>query len=489
MVISSGAMWSEPVKQELLAHHPAPCCSSTPSARRKRSAWAYRCRAGGSAAKTAAFTLGPDVKVLTEDGDQVTPGSDEIGILALGGRNPLGYYKDDEKSDRTFKEIDGVRYSIPGDFAQVRRRRVDPPARPRLRLHQLGRREDLPRGGGGGAQDARRRARRRRGRHSASDLRRADRGRGRGRRDGGADAPPRRTDRARQGSPGHVQGAAARAGRRPPSAGRPTARSTTSAIEPSRWTSSGRPRRHCPSTQPQCTQPTPAPPIPGDVRLSRMFIAPADATIGEASGVPSSRPILSVTWWRPGGPEPTCPSSCPPSSCSRAARCGCISCGPIPIFAALAENSRVLLERGRRLGLHPLVVEGASSDEDPALGIPTTYYGAVQLHRHGDRARRAHEPGSRRRHPAAPARRVPARRRRRRPGRSPPAKLHGHPRAFSIDVEHVPAKFKYGGNVDAAHRRAVVDHLLEPAAVPATTARPRTSTSLEAESGSAAASS
>ena len=74
---------------------------------------------GGSAAKTASFTLGPDVKVLTEDGVPVEPGSDEVGVLALGGRNPLGYYKDDEKSARTFREIDGVRYSIPGDFAQV----------------------------------------------------------------------------------------------------------------------------------------------------------------------------------------------------------------------------------------------------------------------------------------------------------------------------------------------------------------------------------
>jgi fatty-acyl-CoA synthase len=74
---------------------------------------------GGSAAKTASFTLAPDVKVLTEDGGPVEPGSDEVGVLALGGRNPLGYYKDEEKSDRTFKVIDGVRYSIPGDYAQV----------------------------------------------------------------------------------------------------------------------------------------------------------------------------------------------------------------------------------------------------------------------------------------------------------------------------------------------------------------------------------
>jgi acyl-CoA synthetase (AMP-forming)/AMP-acid ligase II len=73
----------------------------------------------GGAAKTAKFTLGPDVKVLTEDGREVAAGSGETGVLALGGRNPLGYYKDEEKSDKTFKLIDGVRYSIPGDFAQV----------------------------------------------------------------------------------------------------------------------------------------------------------------------------------------------------------------------------------------------------------------------------------------------------------------------------------------------------------------------------------
>ena len=40
-------------------------------------------------------------------------------MLALRGRNPLGYYKDDEKSASTFQEIDGIRYSVPGDFATV----------------------------------------------------------------------------------------------------------------------------------------------------------------------------------------------------------------------------------------------------------------------------------------------------------------------------------------------------------------------------------
>ena len=118
MIISSGAMWSEPVKEGLLAHHPGLLLVDAFSSS-EALGMGISVSASGAAAKTASFTLGPDVKVLTEDGRQVEPGSDEVGVLALGGRNPLGYYKDEEKSLRTFKEIDGVRYSIPGDYAQV----------------------------------------------------------------------------------------------------------------------------------------------------------------------------------------------------------------------------------------------------------------------------------------------------------------------------------------------------------------------------------
>ena len=118
MVISSGAMWSEPVKQALLAHHPGMLLVDAFSSS-EALGMGMSVSGGGAAAKTATFTLGPDVKVLSEDGREVAAGSDEIGVLALGGRNPLGYYKDPEKSERTFKEIDGIRYSIPGDYAQV----------------------------------------------------------------------------------------------------------------------------------------------------------------------------------------------------------------------------------------------------------------------------------------------------------------------------------------------------------------------------------
>ena len=68
---------------------------------------------------------GPTVKidastsVLGEDGNPVEPGSGVVGILARKGHIPIGYYKDEEKTKATFKEINGIRYSIPGDFAQV----------------------------------------------------------------------------------------------------------------------------------------------------------------------------------------------------------------------------------------------------------------------------------------------------------------------------------------------------------------------------------
>ena len=65
------------------------------------------------------FALGENVTVFTEDAREVTPGSDEVGLVATAGLVPLGYYKDPEKSARTFRTVNGVRYSFPGDFARV----------------------------------------------------------------------------------------------------------------------------------------------------------------------------------------------------------------------------------------------------------------------------------------------------------------------------------------------------------------------------------
>ncbi|HEV2363011.1 MAG TPA: hypothetical protein VGS12_02310 [Caulobacteraceae bacterium] len=46
-------------------------------------------------------------------------GSEEIGMVGCGGAIGLGYYKDEAKSAATFRDIGGVRYSFPGDFAKI----------------------------------------------------------------------------------------------------------------------------------------------------------------------------------------------------------------------------------------------------------------------------------------------------------------------------------------------------------------------------------
>jgi acyl-CoA synthetase (AMP-forming)/AMP-acid ligase II len=117
-IISSGVMWSEETKQGLLKHHSTMILVDAFSSS-EALGMGSSVSSGSSAARTAQFTLGPEVKVLDPDGHEVKPGSGQVGVLAIGGRNPLGYYKDETKSASTFRTYDGVRYSIPGDYAEV----------------------------------------------------------------------------------------------------------------------------------------------------------------------------------------------------------------------------------------------------------------------------------------------------------------------------------------------------------------------------------
>ena len=66
-------------------------------------------------------SLGPESVVLDEANQilDMATSVGAVGRLARSGSVPLGYYKDPEKSARTFLEIDGTRYSVPGDFARI----------------------------------------------------------------------------------------------------------------------------------------------------------------------------------------------------------------------------------------------------------------------------------------------------------------------------------------------------------------------------------
>jgi fatty-acyl-CoA synthase len=117
IMISSGVMWTAEVKEDVLDRIPQimllDAIGST------EGSMGIQVTARGLPVKTAKFATVPTTRVFTEDGRVVTPGSGEAGMVAAGGNVPLGYYKDPDKSARTFKVIDGERYSFPGDWATV----------------------------------------------------------------------------------------------------------------------------------------------------------------------------------------------------------------------------------------------------------------------------------------------------------------------------------------------------------------------------------
>jgi transcriptional regulator len=125
---------------------------------------------------------------------------------------------------------------------------------------------------------------------------------------------------------------------------------------------------------------------------------------------------------------------------------------PNPALAALAEHPRCVFSVSGDWAYVPSYAKTVG-EEDPALGIPTSYYAAVTLActatlLEGDELLAVlrtqlgrFEPGSAVADPSVHARR-----------------LNGI-RGVRLTVDSVQAKFKYGGNVDDAHRARAAEHL------------------------------
>jgi acyl-CoA synthetase (AMP-forming)/AMP-acid ligase II len=121
VIVSSGVMWARTTKEGLLRHNPRLIMVDTlGSSEAIGMASNVSTRESiGARGGTARFELGPNTRVVDDAGNDVQRGSGQRGRVALRGRTPIGYYKDAEKSAATFQVIDGVRYSIPGDWAEV----------------------------------------------------------------------------------------------------------------------------------------------------------------------------------------------------------------------------------------------------------------------------------------------------------------------------------------------------------------------------------
>ncbi len=119
MMISSGTMWSPEVKAGLIAQCPTMICVDS-----------YGSSEGlgyGAAMTTAAntheptrFIHDPDTILLAEEEDGslrvVTDPGVPGRVARTGGLLPRGYWKDPEKSAKTFVVVDGRRFTMPGDW-------------------------------------------------------------------------------------------------------------------------------------------------------------------------------------------------------------------------------------------------------------------------------------------------------------------------------------------------------------------------------------
>ena len=188
-----------------------------------------------------------------------------------------------------------------------------------------------------------------------------------------------------------------------------------------------------------------------------MFVAPVDATLGEDEwrDFVAAHPFGHLV--ARGGPDREFPVVVPTQFVLAGTTVWLHLVRANPVFSALSEDPRVVLSVADDWAFVPSGWK-AIGNEDPALGIPTTYYGAVQLlgeaRVHDERV----APGSvaeilRRQlstfQPEEPV--------------ADPAEVHAAKLmgilGIEVRVSQVLAKFKYGGNVDAAHRRAVVAQL------------------------------
>jgi fatty-acyl-CoA synthase len=117
-IFSTGAMFSAEIKEGIFEFMPGAMVMDVLGS--TEGGMAQTVSMKGAVNGTAKFGLMPTTKVFGPDDTEVVPGSGEIGIVAVSGPGvPIGYYKDPEKSARTFREVGGVRYSFPGDMAMV----------------------------------------------------------------------------------------------------------------------------------------------------------------------------------------------------------------------------------------------------------------------------------------------------------------------------------------------------------------------------------
>lgn len=122
LLISSGVVFSQNLKEALLDHHPCTILDSLGSSEGTGMAsqiTSRRKKLGQLPGQGPRFVLSEHTRVFNEEGVDVIPGSGAEGRVAISWPLPLGYFKDPKKTEETFPTINGQRWSVPGDWATV----------------------------------------------------------------------------------------------------------------------------------------------------------------------------------------------------------------------------------------------------------------------------------------------------------------------------------------------------------------------------------
>jgi fatty-acyl-CoA synthase len=116
IVVSSGVIWSQGVKEKMLEWIDATLIDGVGAT---EGAMALQLSRRGQTGSSARFVPLAETRLFAEDGREIPQGSDEPGLIAAGGAIlPAGYYKDPEKTAKTFRIVDGKRFAFIGDWGQ-----------------------------------------------------------------------------------------------------------------------------------------------------------------------------------------------------------------------------------------------------------------------------------------------------------------------------------------------------------------------------------
>lgn len=114
-ITSSGAVLSQPIKAGLIECIPQVKIIDTMGSS-ETGTQGTQVSTSQTGAHTGSFEMSDDNVILSEDLSTILePGHEGLGWWAKKGYVPLGYLGDEAKTKKTFPEISGTRYSVPGD--------------------------------------------------------------------------------------------------------------------------------------------------------------------------------------------------------------------------------------------------------------------------------------------------------------------------------------------------------------------------------------